>query len=147
MGMWKLFLKIEKKEKCKCRPPQRQEVFLSLRLLFYSLSLAFIFSLSSSEPENELGVAAKTGRPQDEMGGFFFTAGWDGKARETCQGKQKEGQAGREKGEERALVKVRGARRSFSGKLRYGHIGCLCFQISFISFRSLLLFLLCHCWS
>ena len=34
------------------------------------------------------------------------------------------------------------------GKLRYGHIGCLCFQISFISFHFyFLFFLICHCWS
>ena len=40
------------------------------------------------------------------------------------------------------------ARRSFSEELRYGHIGCFCFLISFISILfSLLLFLLCHCWS
>ena len=40
------------------------------------------------------------------------------------------------------------ARQSFSEELRYGHIGCFCFLISFISILfSLLLFLLCHCWS
>ena len=40
------------------------------------------------------------------------------------------------------------ARRSFSEELRYGHIGCFCFLISFIFILfSLLLFLLCHCWS
>ena len=37
-------------------------------------------------------------------------------------------------GEERASGR-RAARRSFSGKLRYVHIGCFGFQISFISFR------------
>ena len=67
-----------------CRPSQRQQVFLFfLDYYFIPFSFYFLFSLSSLEPENELGVAAKTGRPQDEMGKFFFYGemGWESKQR------------------------------------------------------------------